>query len=135
METLIADYGGEAISLIVLALTFLLGKFFADKKGSAWYGVAERALFEVEASVREVHQTYAAEAKRGRADGKWTDEEKAEAKSRAIDIAKSNLGPKGLKKLAKIADVDTWLGNKVEATVHKLKAEAADKSPSTPPQA
>lgn len=89
-----------------------------------------RAWVEVRAAVSEVYQTYVSALKEGAADGKLTDDEKAEAKRRAIAIAKGNIGKKGLDRLMRIlglpsaADgLDGWLGTHVEAAVDLAKKE------------
>lgn len=84
-----------------------------------------RALNEVGDAVLDVAKTYVESIKQARADGKLTEAEKAEAKARALAVAKRNIGPEGLKRLAKILGFDTgaldkWLGTKVEAAVASL---------------
>src|SRR5690606_7267735 len=98
-------------------------------------GVLERAWQEVKAAVAEVAQVYADALKAANKDGKLTDREKAEAKNLAIEVAKSNLGKKGLAALARILGagdaVEKWLGNKVEAAVKSMQPVTA---PTLPPQ-
>lgn len=104
---------------------FILAQMSAGKAKE----IVARALSEVGAAVLEVEQTFVRAIKEGSADGTLTATEKAEAKARAIATIKSNIGTKGLAKLAKIlgVDIDGWLANKVEAVV------GAQKTPSTSP--
>jgi hypothetical protein len=85
-----------------------------------------RALAEVGDAVLAVSQTYVDALKAANADGKLTDQEKAEAKAKALALIKQNLGPVGLRKLAKIigVDVDGWLGTKLEAAVATLQTKS-----------
>lgn len=88
--------------------------------------IVGRALAEVGDAVLAVSQTYVDALKAASADGVLTDAEKAEAKAKAIALAKKNIGTEGLKKLAKILgiDIDGWLGTKIEAAVSTLKSKA-----------
>lgn len=122
MNELIADYGLTVIGLVFMGLGIVATKFLYGKdKDSKRNGYIRNALIETEAAVEEVFQVYVREAKKGRADGSWTEEEKALAKAKALDIAKSNIGTKGLKRLAKVFDVEHWIGNKIEAFVGEKK--------------
>lgn len=126
-NTILVDIGGQIIPWAVTGLIALLGKFVYSKmKNDYWKGVAERATTEVLHAAVEVHQTYVAAIKKGREDGKLTAEEQAEAKRRAIETAKANLGIKGLAGLAKVVGgaeaADKWLGTRVESTVSALKS-------------
>lgn len=105
--------GGLAASLILKML----------KDGTAKQ-IVERALTEVGHAVLAVAQTYVSAIKEASADGILTAQEKAEAKAKAIALAKQNIGKEGLLKLAKIlgVDLDGWLGTKIEAAVATLKA-------------
>jgi len=80
----------------------------------------QRLVVEAEAAVLEVEQVYVEAIKAARADGVLTAQEKAEARSMALATLRANLGVKGLQRLARvlgIADVDRWLGTRVEAAV------------------
>lgn len=118
-------YGNGAIIWLGSLLVIAIGKYVIDKidnqKVRKYVG---RAFVEVKSAVAEVYQTYVGALKEADADGKLTDEEKAEAKSRAVAMAKSNIGKKGLKRLTNVLGVDAfddWLGNKVEAAVDHAK--------------
>ncbi len=83
-----------------------------------------RALQEVGAAVFEVAQTFVSNLKLAAVDGKLTKNEVGEAKRRALELAKSNIGVKGLKRLAKvlgIEDIEAWLGNKIESSIASAK--------------
>lgn len=103
----------SAVGVAIAA--FVLGKIGEGKAKE----IVARALNELGAAVLEVKQTFVDSIKAASADGTLTPAEKAEAKARAIAIAKSNLGSKGLARLAKIigVDVEGWLSNKLEAIV------------------
>ena len=142
MFDLIAQYG-EKIGAAFVALAGILGtRYLWGKITTDWArGIAQRAYNEVVDAVLEVWQTYVSEIVKDRADGVLTDAEKAEAKQRALDIAKSNLGPKGLARLARAlgfgsltgtdtAQTSSWIGSKVETAVASLKnAGALNKIP------
>ena len=121
-------YGHGVIVWLASLLVIAIGKYVIDKidneKVRKYVG---RAFVEVKSAVAEVYQTYVSVLKEGKEDdGKLDDEEKAEAKKRAIAIAKSNIGKKGLKRLTNVLGVDAfddWLGNKVEAAVDLSKKE------------
>lgn len=122
MYELIATYGMLALGLLLTGGTTLLVRFvlvLIESKLIREY--VARAWDETKAAVLLVGQTYTDEIKAGRADGKLTSEEKAIAKRRAIEAAKKNIGMEGLKRLARIFDVDDWLGDKVEAVVAATK--------------
>lgn len=125
MYDLIATYGIDALTWVLLALSALLLRWVFPLVQNAWAnGVLNRAWTEVKAAVLEVGQTYVDALKEGKADGKLTEDEKSLAKSKAIAVAKSNIGKKGLKALARIVgvDVEKWLGSKVESAVAVAKA-------------
>lgn len=85
-----------------------------------------RLVKEAEAAVREVSQTYTTEILKGRQDGVLTEEEKAVARRRAVEILKSNFGLKGLKRLAHvlgIVDDDRYAVTQVEAAVNRMKTK------------
>lgn len=128
--TLFADYGPKILAWMLAALTALLGKYVWQKVGQEYLrGVLERAMFEINAAVLDVSQTYADGLKAGRADGTLTSEEKGLAKRMAIAKAKENLGAKGLERLGRILGtgeaVERWLSNKVEAAVRASKPTVA----------
>lgn len=128
MYELIAEYGTTALGWILSGLGLLLAKFVWHRIGNEKVrGILERAWLEVKAAVKEVGQTYVEEVRRAMADGKLTEREKRIAKEEAVKIAKSNIGPKGLKALARalgLESVEAWLSNKVEAAVSDEKKAA-----------
>lgn len=118
-------HGDEVVAWLGSALAAVFVRYVIARIGhEGAREIAGRAAAEVFEAVEEVWQTYVSEIKAGNADGILTEEEKAEAKSRAIGIAKSNLGAKGLARLARalgMDSVDAWLGSRVESSVSKLK--------------
>ena len=133
MYDLIIEYGIVALGLILSGLGWLAIRFLLvliDQMQIREY--AGRLLAETFAAVREVGQTYVAALREANLDGKITAFEAAEAKKRAIAIAKSNLGKKGVMRLAKVFDVDDWVGTQIEAIVgedNRLGKPAPTSSP------
>lgn len=131
-------HGDEVIAWAGTALAVLVARYVIAKidndRVREYLG---RAWAEVRAAVAEVHQTYVAALKEANADGKLTPEEAKEARERAISVAKTNLGRRGLARLGRIVGVDSldsWLSNKVEAAVDGAKrtAPAATEKPRYP---
>ena len=118
-------HGNSVIAWVGAFAVALIGKYVIAKiESDKVRGVAGRALTEVDSAVEEVWVTYVEALKEGAADGNLTDDEKQEAKDRAIAIAKTNLGAKGVERLLRILGVDNvdgWLGTKVEAAVSRRK--------------
>jgi hypothetical protein len=136
MFELIANYGTYFSAVLVTALAALLGRYVWNKITiDGLRAIAQRAYAEVIDAVLEVWQTYVSELKEAHADGVLTDEEKAMAKHKAIAIAKSNLGTKGLRRLARAlgfgdpVEVERWIGGKVETAVATLKGAGMMQSP------
>lgn len=77
-------------------------------------------------AVGEIYQTYVDEIKKSRADGKLTEAERLAAIDRAVQLARSLLGVKGIKLLIK-----AWPGitaSTVDSVIKpNLEAEIADK--------
>lgn len=135
MIEIIADYGPRAVvflfATLATLLTFVYGRGYI-KAGWA-QRLISRALREIEDAVLEVAQTYSDIIKAGASDGSLNGEERLEAKRRAIAVAKSNIGKKGLARLARVAGIDAldgWLDSKVESSVRLLKA--LDDAPGKP---
>jgi hypothetical protein len=108
-----------------LVARLILGQIKAGKVRE----IVERALDEIGDAVLEVAKTYVESLKLAAADGKLTDAEKADAKLQALQTAKRNIGPDGLKRLARVlgfdgALLDQWLGTKIEAAVASLDTRA-----------
>lgn len=125
--------GDSVIMWVAAGLLALIGRYVVAKIGSEKIRTyVGRAVMEVSDAVKEVYQTYVSALKASNVDGRLTDDEQAEAFTMALDIAKSNLGAKGLERLARIlgigsdpAALDAWLGTKVESAVASLKSEVA----------
>ena len=127
MEQVLID---SLLALAVAAFTALLSygaKYLAAKSKNA---LLDRAIFGLEhavvTAVKEVHQVYVDGLKKGREDGKLTDEEKEAALEAAIAKAKKLLGMDGLALLWKAFGDSTEevLASKIEATVKDLKDSA-----------
>ena len=130
MEDLIYQaliHGDHVVAWVVAALAAFAIKYVLGRIGSERVrSYVERAAREVFNAVEEVWQTYVSALKEANSDGKLTREEKFGARSKAIAIAKANLGKKGLARLVRIlgidpSDLDGWLGTKVESSVNALK--------------
>lgn len=124
-----------AVLVLVAALTALAGMIssWVHKRtaNEAAVAVVDRALVEVQAAVAAVGQAYVDGLKEANEDGVITAAEAAEARARAVGIAKANLGPAGVQRLVRalgidVQDVDRWLGTHVEAAV---RAETSDVLP------
>lgn len=122
MNPLIAEYGASALTLLATGLTIVATRYLLTLiKSKKWRDLSTRAFEEVKAAFLEVGNTYVKAIKDAGSDGVWTDVEKAEAKRKAIAIAKANIGKKGIKALARVFDVEDWIGNKLEAFVSEDK--------------
>lgn len=127
MSELFATYGPDALVWALTALGTLLSSYvFVLVRAGYVRETLQRAWVEVQGAVLEVSQTYADEIKRASADGTLTDDEKREARTMAVEIAKSNLGKRGLSRLGRVLglDVDKWLVSKTEQAVKLTKAAA-----------
>jgi hypothetical protein len=120
----VLSWGDKVLSWVLALLGTLLSTYVIKKylSGSV-RDLLLRAWAEVIDAVIEVKQTYTDSLKTAAADGRLTTAESEEAKHRAVQIAKSNLGAKGLARLARVigVDVDRWLSTKVESTLAKIK--------------
>lgn len=125
MVETIAAYGPQVLAWVLAALGSLLAThvFLRIKEGYV-RDVLQRAWIEVQGAVTEVSQVYADAIKRAREDGQLTQNEKAAAKTMAMDVAKANIGVKGLARLARVIGIpiDQWLASKTEQAVAQLKA-------------
>ncbi len=130
MYELTMNYGAMVLGTILAVLGLGLTRYvFVLIDNNIIRESLVRLWDETKAAVLEVGQTYVDALKEASLDGKLTDEEKAEAKSKAIAIAKSNLGKKGLLRLSRILDIDKWIGGKVEAFVRESKMPKAIANP------
>jgi hypothetical protein len=126
MEDLLV-HGQSVVWWVLSALGMVLSRFVWVKLKNEWArAFLGRVYAEIDDAVKEVYQVYVDAIRARSADGKLTDAEKSEAKAMAIESAKSNLGPKGIKRLLKVLGLNTgaldnWLGTKVEASVRNAK--------------
>ena len=122
-------------TVIGLLAAYLLKKIADKVKGDYINGVLSRAIKAVEEAVLSVKQSYVDQMKADTQDGKWTKVEKARAKARAIEEAKSYLGAKGLAELVKILGLDSldgFLGGLVESAVGKVSLSESKKEEASP---
>lgn len=122
-----ATYGPDVVAWVLAALgtagTFLLGLMGVARWSALVRGVIQRAWVEVQGAVLEINQTYVSELRKAREDGELTEAEKLTARTRAVEVAKANLGKKGLARLARVVGInpDEWIASKVEQAVAKTK--------------
>jgi len=116
----------------ILVILGLIYKFLAPLvKSPVIAGILSRAKDEVFAAVHEVDAGYVDAIKLASADGTLTAAEKAVAKDKAIAIAKSNIGMKGLATLSRIAGIESvekWIASWIERGVStkRLTEQHAD---------
>jgi hypothetical protein len=134
MFELIAEYGDKAAAFLVATAAGLLTRYVWNRiTRDSLRGIAQRSYAELIDAVLEVWQTYTSTLKERNVDGELSDEEKAEAKRRALEIAKTNLGAKGLKRLGRalgftelfgvdLTRTESWMASKVETAVATLKS-------------
>jgi hypothetical protein len=121
---------------IVLTILTLAWGFF---KTTEWYTAnvsqpkRERALLSIQAAVREVYETYTRELKAANADGKLTDEERKEARSRARDAAIAYGKANGVDLIATLGDafMDVYL-ERAHKELNKNVPIPADPAPPAP---
>jgi pyruvate/2-oxoglutarate dehydrogenase complex dihydrolipoamide acyltransferase (E2) component len=134
---LLLGAGFDMLAYLIMALLGListafgfLAKWIAAKTGSERLGsIAERLGVALERAVKATWQTYAEELKKGKSDGKLTDDEKAEARKRAIVFAKDFLGPKGIREFLWAMGIDEskldgTLGDMIEHFIAKSKDDS-----------
>jgi hypothetical protein len=131
---LMVMYGPAALAWATAFLVSVLSAHVFRKIRSDWArGVISRATDEVVDVVKSVFQSYVEGIKAGRATGGLSQDEKVEARNRAWREFSSNLGTKGLKRLARVIgidveDVGTWFDSKAETAIAVSK-EAARRDP------
>lgn len=89
-------------------------------------GILARLTAAVQTVVLDVNGTIKADMIAAAADGKITDEEKAEIKDRALTRLKTHIGLKGLAEIVEILGIspsllDTFLGSHLEAAIEGSK--------------
>lgn len=136
VQDILANGGDKVLYWISATLLGLISWLVKNKiKNDSVKTFLGRVFEEVRDTVLAVEQTYVSALRDANADGKLTKEERAEAKRLALATIRSNLGVKGIKKLAKLVgvDVDKWLDTRMEATLADMKssgtvATSADKT-------
>lgn len=124
ISDLIAKYGPTMIGVAFTAILGVIGR--ALLKHLWLRDMLVRLAVEAKAVVMEVQQTYVDRIRYARLDGVLTKDEAAEARRAAIDSLKSNIGPKGLHRLARVlgyddAGIDRLLDTRIEEQVQRLK--------------
>ena len=105
-----------------------VGLVWAALKSSEWFRGRVSARFRkatecLEAGVEQTYQIYVREIKRGRADGKLTNTERARARASAIDAARRFAKRRGINLVKELGeDLVTF---HVERAVRRAKREAA----------
>lgn len=110
--SIIANHGDTAAAWTLAGLATLLARYvWARISSEVLRGVLVRLQQEVFAAVAEVWQTYVSELKASRADGKLEEDEKKQALQMALATLRTNLGSKGLARLARVIGATGWLGS------------------------
>ena len=136
LSGLIFGVGWDIFSYLVLAVLTLLGallgllsRWIGAKTGSEKAEVAARRLSTaLMDAVKATWEVYVKEIKRGRQDGKLTEDEKKSARKMAIGYAKVYLGPRGITLVLeslgiKSEELDGVLGKLLEPYVRRAKDE------------
>jgi hypothetical protein len=123
---LIIEFGPKAFAWILAAVGAVLARYVVKMVSiKTAREIILRAGAEIRDAVTEVSQTYVDAVRRGRSDGKLTDEEAAEAKRLAWESFYANFGgAKALKRLARVlglADAQAWVESKLEVAVNDAK--------------
>lgn len=118
--------------LALIGAALYLGASYLHKRAEAIesetlrsfvWETTERARSALYSAVRATAQTYVSDLKAAREDGKITEEEAAEARSRAKEHFLNVLGQEGLAALeAVVGNVQEWFESYLEAAVNDLKA-------------
>ena len=124
--TTLAELGNTVLPWVATLVVGILGKYVWAKIGSDRIrGILDRATQEIFDAVVEVNQAYVSGIRKGREDGSLTQDEKDAARKMALDVAKSNLGPKGFMRLSRVLGGDeaakSWATTKIEKAVGVLK--------------
>lgn len=131
----------ELLALLLTAVLLpLLRKWLASKAETSVLAKAALKAEEVASSVvAQINAVLKPKLAKAAEDGVITEAEAAQMKSEALAQVRSLLGPKLLELLAKLfggpANVDTYLGGKIEQAVLGAKVAAAKAVPAVPPSA
>lgn len=118
LENVINNYSDEIANAIFAVVVSLIVYLISIVKNS----YVKSALEAVEKGVVIVQHTVVEDLKVKSADGKLTDEEKAEVKTNAIKIAKEQLGILGTFILNIITgSADKWIATQVEYIIGRIK--------------
>jgi hypothetical protein len=121
-NTLWAAFGTVLTALLAWVGAKLVKWLTSEWKWTESTGLASAAWTAAQLGVMEAYQTYVAEIKKRSADGKLTQEERANARKIALDAAKAVLKSQGL------GAVDDMIQPMLEAAVARLKGRLG-KSP------
>lgn len=136
--TFVQNYGGTVVAMVFTALSGVAVRQLMHVTNAIWVKtIVERIFIEAKAAVLEVQQTYVDEMAKARADGVITADEAKAAKARALLTLRSNIGPKGLRRLMRIVGfddpaIDRWLGTHLEAAVQRLNLAKSGQVPAVP---
>lgn len=132
-----------ALSTLIVAVVYFGAAWVSAKtkaiqnqeRRQALQDLIRFARDELAGAVKETAQTYTEERKAGRADGKLTEEEKAEARERALEVFLSRLGEGGEDLVRQaIPHLEEWALHELEGLLwdQKLLEAAAKASPKSP---
>ena len=110
----------------IVPFIFLAGFLWLIIPSMDQFDIRRLLVNAVTGAVKEVQQTYVANIKSARPNGKLTTAEQSRAKSAAMAKVHETLGPKGIKGIRKVYGlkkraVDDFLSTKIEEAVHNLK--------------
>jgi hypothetical protein len=116
--------GEEVLVLALLILFSILSTALTWFKGSEYWGRVKdtrwaTAVSAVDAAVTEVYENYVRDLKNGREDGKLTDEERREARDRALSLAIDIGKTRGVDVMAEIGT--SFVRDVLEDAVQKRK--------------
>lgn len=122
------QYGTMVLMAMLTGIGWLAIRFGLDKiKSQRIRDTLLRLGAEMRAVVAETNTVLVDELRKDNEDGKLTAEEKKRAKHMAMEMLKSNLGVKGIKRVTKvlgIESINSWLGAHISDTVDSVKAAA-----------
>jgi hypothetical protein len=138
MDQLITTLIDIALPVLCGALTWGAAKaaawFSAKTKNEYLTATAHRLYDAINTAVNEVEMTVKAEIKAAKADGVITKAEYMQIKASAVALAKTYLGPKGIKAIIEVLGIDSalidkFIGGKIEQSVKAMKDAAATVNP------
>lgn len=118
LSTIINNYSDEIINIMFILIISVIGYLISIVKNS----YLKSALESAEKGVLIIQHSVVEDLKEKSADGKLTDEEKAQVKNKAILIAKEQLGILGTIILNLVTgSADKWISTQAEYILARIK--------------